>query len=99
LALERGGRPVHQRQAVDVRGRSPSSPRGRTVATCPAEEDAHRELIRIAARATGSRANASDYFRLHLAGTRDRMAELADADELSACRSTATRRPYLSRDG
>jgi uncharacterized protein len=59
-------------------------PRAVLDAPTPSEEDAQRELIRIAARATGiaSERDLRDYFRLDLAGARARVAELVDAGEL-----------------
>ncbi|HEY2659000.1 MAG TPA: winged helix-turn-helix domain-containing protein [Caulobacteraceae bacterium] len=50
----------------------------------PTEKDAHRELLRIAARAMGvaTEADLRDYFRMPLAETRARLAELVEADEL-----------------
>jgi hypothetical protein len=59
-------------------------PRAILDAPTPAEEDAQRELIRIAARCHGiaSERDLRDYFRLDVAGARARIAELADAGEL-----------------
>ena len=50
----------------------------------PSEHDAQRELVRIAARATGiaSARDLRDYFRLDLADARERIAELVAAGEL-----------------
>lgn len=50
----------------------------------PSEEDAQRALIRIAARALGvaTDRDLKDYFRMSVADTRQRIAELVDAGEL-----------------
>ncbi|HEY0615006.1 MAG TPA: crosslink repair DNA glycosylase YcaQ family protein [Candidatus Elarobacter sp.] len=59
-------------------------PRAVIDAPTPTEEDAQRELIRIAARCHGiaSERDLRDYFRLDLAGARARVEELTDAGEL-----------------
>jgi uncharacterized protein YcaQ len=50
----------------------------------PTEADAHRELLRIAARAMGvaTEGDLRDYFRMPVAETRARLAELAEAGDL-----------------
>jgi hypothetical protein len=76
-------------------------PRAILDAPTPSDEDAQRELIRIAARATGiaSERDLRDYFRLDVAGTRARIAELADAGELQRVQVHGLRGDrYLARD-
>ncbi len=76
-------------------------PRAVLDAPAPSEEDAHRELIRIAARATGiaSERDLRDYFRLDVAGARAGVAELADAGELQRVQVHGLRGDrYLARD-
>ena len=57
-------------------------------APVPAEDAAHRELLRRAARALGvaTERDLGDYFRLGLADTRPRLAELVEAGELLPAR-------------
>ncbi|WP_426510686.1 winged helix-turn-helix domain-containing protein [Dactylosporangium sp. McL0621] len=53
-------------------------------APTPSDEDAYRELVRVAARGLGVAAEPElrDYFRLPLAGARQAIAELVEAGEL-----------------
>ncbi len=55
-----------------------------TALPTPPEAEAHRGLLRIAARALGvaTEADLRDYFRMPLAETRARLAELVEAGEL-----------------
>jgi uncharacterized protein len=59
-------------------------PRAIVDAPTPSEADAQRELVRIAARATGiaSERDLRDYFRLDVAAARARVAELVEAGDL-----------------
>ncbi|HEX3468552.1 MAG TPA: crosslink repair DNA glycosylase YcaQ family protein [Candidatus Elarobacter sp.] len=59
-------------------------PRAIVETPTPAKEDAQRELVRIAARACGiaSERDLRDYFRMPVADTRARVAELVEAGEL-----------------
>ena len=59
-------------------------PREIATAPTPTEADARRELIRISARALGiaTEGDLRDYFRMPVAGTRERLAELVEAGEL-----------------
>jgi uncharacterized protein YcaQ len=59
-------------------------PRAVIATPTPAEEDAQRALVRIAARCLGvaSERDLRDYFRLPLAAARARVAELVEAGEL-----------------
>lgn len=54
----------------------------------PPEDEAQRELVRIAARALGvaTARDLRDYFRLHVADTRLRIAELVEAGRLAPAR-------------
>jgi uncharacterized protein len=70
-------------------------------APTPSEEDAQRELIRLAAVAMGVAAEPElrDYFRLPVAGFRARLAELVEAQELLPVEVEGWDRPaYLHRD-
>ncbi len=59
-------------------------PSGIVNAPTPDPADAHRELLRIAARALGvaTETDLRDYFRMPVADTRARLGELVDAGEL-----------------
>jgi uncharacterized protein YcaQ len=70
-------------------------------APTPSEEDAQRELIRLAAVAMGVAAEPElrDYFRLPVAGFRARLAELVEAQQLLPVEVEGWDRPaYLHRD-
>ncbi len=60
-------------------------PRAALEAPTPADADAQRELVRIAARSLGVAAERDlrDYFRLPAADTKPRIAELVEAGELT----------------
>ena len=75
-------------------------PRAIMTAPSPSDEDAQRELVRIAARATGiaSERDLRDYFRLDLADARARVAELVEAGELQRVQVRGLRgERYLAR--
>ena len=59
-------------------------PPGIAAAPTPPLEDAQRELVRVAARScgVGSEKDLRDYFRLPVAETKERIAELVEAGEL-----------------
>ncbi|MGZ9114058.1 MAG: winged helix-turn-helix domain-containing protein, partial [Brevundimonas sp.] len=61
----------------------------------PGEADAQRELVRISARAMGvaTAADLRDYFRLPLVDTRERVAELVEAGELTPVTVKGWRQP------
>jgi len=68
-------------------------------APTPSEGQAHRALLRIAAAAMGvaTEADLRDYFRMPLAETRARLAELVEAGELRKVAVEGWRQPaYLS---
>jgi uncharacterized protein YcaQ len=70
-------------------------------APTPTEEDAQKELIRLAAIAMGVAAEPElrDYFRLPVAGFRPRLAELVEQGELLPVEVEGWDRPaYLHRD-
>lgn len=67
----------------------------------PPETDAHRDLLRIAARAMGvaTMSDLRDYFRMPLAETRARVAELVEAAELTPVTVEGWDKPgYLAPD-
>ncbi len=70
-------------------------------APTPSEAEAQRDLLRIAARAMGvaTAGDLRDYFRLPVAGFKDRLAELVDAGDLTPVVVAGWDRPaYLARD-
>lgn len=70
-------------------------------AKTPREEDAHRELTRIAAHALGiaTAADLRDYFRLPAKGFDARVQELADLGEIEPASVKGWKQPaYLARD-
>jgi uncharacterized protein YcaQ len=67
----------------------------------PSEEDAHRALIRIAAKALGvaTEGDLRDYFRMPVAGFKARVAELVEAGELLPVKVKSWDRPaFLHRE-
>jgi uncharacterized protein YcaQ len=76
-------------------------PRAILDAPTPSEEDAQRELVRIAARACGIAAERDlrDYFRLPAAAAKARVAELVEAGELLAVAVEGWRTPALLDPG
>lgn len=76
-------------------------PRAIVETPTPAEADAQRELMRIAARAMGvaTESDLRDYFRLGLLDARNRLAELVEAGELLPVAVKGWRQPaYLHRE-
>ena len=68
-------------------------------APTPSREDAQRELLPIAARpwASPTEADLRDYFRMPVADTKARIAELVEAGELVPAASRAGAKPaYLA---
>lgn len=73
-------------------------PRSVRDAPTPTRAEAQRELLRIAARAQGvaTERDLRDYFRMSVAETRDRLAELVEAGELTPVAVQGWSRPaYL----
>lgn len=70
-------------------------PRRIAEAPTPSDADAHRGLLMIAARAMGvaTEADLRDYFRMPVAATKARLAELVEAGELEAVRVEGWRQP------
>ena len=70
-------------------------------APTPTEAEAHRELLRISARAMGvaTEGDLRDYFRLPVSGVKTRIAELVEAGDLAPVTVEGWNRPaYLARD-
>jgi len=63
----------------------------------PTVEDAHRELVRVSARALGiaTEDDLADYFRLRLSEVRPRIAELVEEGALRAVRVEGIAKPML----
>ncbi len=70
-------------------------------AITPADDEAQRHLVRIAARALGvaTEPDLGDYFRLPRAESKQRVAELVDAGELLPVEVAGLGRPGLSLAG
>lgn len=69
-------------------------------APTPTEADAHRELLRISARAMGvaTAGDLRDYFRLPVSGFKDRLDELVEASDLTPVSVAGWNRPaYLAK--
>ena len=70
-------------------------------APTPSEAEAQRDLLRVSARAMGvaTAGDLRDYFRLPVAGFKDRLAELVEAGDLTPVVVEGWNRPaYLARD-
>jgi uncharacterized protein len=96
LSAVRG--PTFERR-YDVRERM--LPERVITAPTPSEEDAHRELLRRAARnhGIGWAADLADFYRIRVPAARPRLAELVEAGELTMVRVDGIDEPaYLSRD-